>query len=193
MKKVFTASLILISIMGMSFAAGQQVNMSTSMGDIVIELDSAKAPQTVANFLSYVKNKFYNGTIFHRVIDGFMIQGGGFTPDMNQKPTKEPVPNEASNGLKNDRGTIAMARTMDPNSATAQFFINTVNNDGLNFREKTMEGWGYCVFGKVTSGMDAVDKIAKVQTTSKGPYQNVPVTPVVIQAVTVVKPKTTVK
>lgn len=162
-----------------------RVRVQTNMGDIVLELDRAKAPQTVENFLSYVKDGFYNGTVFHRVIDGFMIQGGGFTEDLQQKPTKPPIPNEADNGLKNDRGTVAMARTNDPNSATAQFFINVVNNDFLNFRNKTVRGWGYAVFGKVVEGMDVVDKIRKIPTGPSGPFrQDVPKTPVVIQSAT---------
>lgn len=164
-----------------------KVRIQTNMGDIVVQLDDAKAPQTVANFLSYVKEGFYNGTVFHRVIDGFMIQGGGFTQDLQQKSTKPPIPNEADNGLKNDRGTIAMARTNDPNSATAQFFINVVNNDFLNHRNKTTRGWGYSVFGKVVEGMDVVDKIRKTPTGPSGPFrQDVPKTPVVIQSAAVV-------
>jgi cyclophilin family peptidyl-prolyl cis-trans isomerase len=164
-----------------------KVRIQTNMGDIVVELNSAKAPQSVTNFLSYVNEGFYNGTVFHRVIDGFMIQGGGFSEDLQQKPTKPPIPNEADNGLKNDRGTIAMARTNDPNSATAQFFINVVNNDFLNHRSKTTRGWGYTVFGKVVEGMDVVDKIRKIPTGPSGPFrQDVPKTPVVIQSATVV-------
>ncbi|MGD8594559.1 MAG: peptidylprolyl isomerase [Gammaproteobacteria bacterium] len=164
-----------------------KVRIQTNMGDIVVELNRAKAPQTVANFLSYVNDGFYNGTVFHRVIDGFMIQGGGFTQDLQQKSTKPPIQNEADNGLKNDRGTIAMARTNNPNSATAQFFINVVNNDFLNYRSKTTRGWGYAVFGKVVEGMDVVDKIRKTPTGPSGPFrQDVPKTPVVIQSVSVV-------
>ena len=136
----------------------------TSKGRIVVELDADKAPKTVANFLQYVKSGHYNGVIFHRVIDGFMIQTGGFTADMTQKPTKAPIQNEADNGLRNDRGTIAMARTGDPHSASAQFFINTVDNDSLNHQGKTPQGWGYAVFGKVVEGMDVVDQITKVRT-----------------------------
>jgi cyclophilin family peptidyl-prolyl cis-trans isomerase len=164
-----------------------KVRIQTNMGDIVVELNREKAPQTVANFLSYVNDGFYNGTVFHRVIDGFMIQGGGFTQDLQQKSTKPPIQNEADNGLKNDRGTIAMARTNNPNSATAQFFINVVNNDFLNYRSKTTRGWGYAVFGKVVEGMDVVDKIRKTPTGPSGPFrQDVPKTPVVIQSVSVV-------
>ena len=155
-------------------AAGPQVELKTNRGAIVIELYPDKAPKTVANFLQYVKDGQYNGTVFHRAIDGFMIQGGGFDRDMKQRPTRAPVDNEAANGLKNDYGTIAMARTSDPHSATAQFFINVKNNDFLNFREPTAQGYGYTVFGKVVSGMDVVDKIAKVPTSNAGPHQNVP-------------------
>ncbi|MBN1942981.1 MAG: peptidyl-prolyl cis-trans isomerase [Phycisphaerae bacterium] len=157
------------------------VVLETSQGDIVIELNPDKAPATVENFLQYVDDKQYDGLIFHRVIPGFMIQGGGFTPEMTQKPTRDPVANEADNGLRNDRGTIAMARTSDPNSASAQFFINHKNNDFLNHQSKTPQGWGYCVFGKVVDGMDVVDGIAKVQTGTRGMYENVPVEAVVIQ------------
>ena len=155
------------------------------MGTITLELDEAKAPATVANFVQYAKDGHYDGTIFHRVIDGFMVQGGGFTRDMNQKKTREPVRNEAMNGLKNKRGTIAMARTMVVDSATSQFFINLVDNDFLDFRMPTPQGFGYAVFGKVTAGMEVVDAIAKVKTGSAGPHQNVPETPVVIRKVTV--------
>ena len=155
------------------------------MGTITLELDEAKAPATVANFAQYAKDGHYDGTIFHRVIDGFMVQGGGFTRDMNQKKTREPVRNEAMNGLKNKRGTIAMARTMVVDSATSQFFINLVDNDFLDFQSPTPQGFGYAVFGKVVSGMEVVDAIAKVKTGSAGPHQNVPETPVVIRKVTV--------
>ena len=156
------------------------VLLETTSGDILVELYPDKAPETVANFLKYVDNGFYNNTIFHRVIPGFMIQGGGLTARMPQKDTEAPIKNEADNGLKNDRGTIAMARTMDPHSATAQFFINLVDNDFLNFQAPSGNGWGYCVFGKVTEGMDVVDKIAKVKTTTVGMYQDVPSDLVVI-------------
>ena len=155
------------------------------MGSITLSLDDEKAPATVANFVRYASEGHYDGTIFHRVIDGFMIQGGGFTRDMNQKKTREPVRNEAMNGLKNRRGTIAMARTMVVDSATSQFFINLVDNDFLDFQSPTPQGFGYAVFGKVVSGMEVVDAIAKVKTGSAGPHQNVPETPVVIQKVTV--------
>ncbi len=147
-----------------------RVKLTTSMGDIVLELDAGKAPKTVENFLNYVNSGFYDGTIFHRVISNFMIQGGGFTKDFQRKATNPPVKNEADNGLSNVRGTIAMARTSDPHSATAQFFINVVDNNFLDFRAKTMRGWGYAVFGKVIEGMDTVDKIRKTRTGSGGPF-----------------------
>ncbi len=159
--------------------------LETNLGTIELELDHAKAPETAANFEQYVKDGHYDGTIFHRVIKGFMIQGGGFTPEMNQKPTRAPIANEADNGLGNERGTIAMARTPDPHSATAQFFINTVNNDFLNFRSKDMMGWGYCVFGKVVSGMDVVDKIESLKTHTAGQFADVPVETAVIVRATI--------
>ena len=155
------------------------------MGTITLELDADKAPETVANFVKYAKDGHYDGTIFHRVIDGFMIQGGGFTKDMNQKETRAPIRNEAMNGLKNRRGTIAMARTMVVDSATSQFFINLVDNDFLDFQNPTPQGFGYAVFGKVTDGLDVVDAIAKVKTGFSGPHQNVPETAVVIKKVSV--------
>lgn len=155
--------------------------LHTNLGEIQIELDHKAAPITAANFEKYVKSGHYDGTIFHRVIKGFMIQGGGFTADLEQKPTLEPIENEASNGLKNDRGTIAMARTNDPHSATCQFFINTVDNDFLNFRSKDIQGYGYCVFGKVVKGMDVVDAIEKVKTGTIGFYRDVPKETVVIE------------
>ena len=158
-----------------------QVKLSTSSGDIVLELDEEKAPATVENFLEYVNAGFYNGTVFHRVINGFMIQGGGFEPGMRQKPTREPISNEAENGLKNDAYTIAMARTSDVHSATAQFFINVANNDFLNFSAATPQGFGYCVFGKVVKGQDVVDKIKGVETGSAGFHSDVPVEDVVIE------------
>lgn len=157
-----------------------QVKLETSLGDIVVELNAEKAPVTVANFLSYVNDGFYNGTIFHRVIGHFMIQGGGFDEDFQQKQTKAPIENEADNGLSNERGTLAMARTNDPHSATAQFFINVVDNDFLDFKGKAPSGWGYAVFGKVVEGMDVVDKIREVKTGMRGPHQDVPVDDVVI-------------
>ncbi|GLR27700.1 MULTISPECIES: peptidylprolyl isomerase [Limnobacter] len=158
------------------------VKLKTNFGDITLELNSEKAPVTVANFLEYVNSGFYSNTIFHRVIPGFMIQGGGFEPGMKQKPTKAAIKNEADNGLKNEKYTIAMARTNDPHSATAQFFINVENNEFLNFKSPTPQGWGYCVFGKVVEGQDVVDKIAAVRTGSKGFYQDVPTEDVVIQS-----------
>ncbi|HNN16834.1 MAG TPA: peptidylprolyl isomerase [Giesbergeria sp.] len=162
-----------------------RVKLATSLGDIVVELNPAKAPKTVENFLKYVADKHYDGTIFHRVIDGFMIQGGGFTPDMLQKPMRPPIPLEATNGLKNDTYTIAMARTNVPDSATAQFFINVKDNAMLNAPQP--DGHGYAVFGKVVSGTEVVDKIKGVPTGNKGPFQNVPTTPVVITSATLVK------
>lgn len=161
------------------------VTLETNHGNITIELNPEAAPKTVENFLAYAKEGFYDGTIFHRVIPNFMIQGGGFTADMNQKSTKAPVENEANNGLKNEVGTIAMARTSDPHSATAQFFINVKDNGFLNFTAPTMKGWGYCVFGKVTEGLDIVQKIEKVATGNKSGHQDVPVEPVVIEKVVV--------
>ncbi|OZI45603.1 peptidylprolyl isomerase [Bordetella genomosp. 4] len=158
-----------------------RVKLQTNQGDIVITLDAEKAPKTVENFLSYVKSGFYNGTIFHRVIDGFMIQGGGFEAGLKQKPTQAPIENEANNGLKNDKYTLAMARTSDPHSATAQFFINVANNDFLNFTAPTPNGWGYAVFGKVTEGTEVVDKIKGVKTGNSGFHQNVPTEDVVIE------------
>jgi len=163
------------------------VLMQTSKGDITIELDAEKAPLTVSNFLDYVKDGFYDGTIFHRVIENFMIQGGGMTAGMEQKKTKAPVKNEADNGLKNRRGTIAMARTQVVDSATAQFFINVVDNDFLDHQAKTPSGYGYAVFGRVTDGMDTVDTIRKVPTGSSGMHQDVPREPVTITKVTVVE------
>ncbi len=150
------------------------ITLKTTLGDIVIELNYEKAPITAANFERYVKEGFYKGTIFHRVIKGFMIQGGGLTADLESKANHEPIKNEADNGLANERGTIAMARTNDPHSATSQFFINTVDNDFLNFRSKDLSGWGYCVFGKVVAGMDVVDKIESVRTESRSYYRDVP-------------------
>ncbi len=162
------------------------IKLHTGHGVISIELDADKAPETVANFILYVNDDHYNNTIFHRVIDGFMIQGGGFEPGMKQKPTREPVKNEADNGLKNDVYTIAMARTSAPHSASAQFFINVGNNDFLNHTAPTPQGWGYCVFGKVVDGTDVVDRIRKVKTGSKGVHQDVPVEDVVIEKAEVV-------
>jgi len=162
------------------------IKLHTNHGVISLELDAAKAPDTVANFTQYVKDGHYSNTIFHRVIDGFMIQGGGFEPGMKQKTTREPVQNEANNGLKNDIYTVAMARTSAPHSASAQFFINVGDNDFLNHTAPTAQGWGYCVFGKVVDGADVVDKIRKVKTGSKGGHQDVPVEDVVIEKAEVV-------
>lgn len=165
--------------------AAPRVKFQTTLGEFVVELNQEKAPVTVQNFLQYVKDKHYDGTIFHRVIDGFMIQGGGFIANMTEKPTRAPIVLEARNGLRNDRGTIAMARTREPNSATAQFFVNVVDNNNLNAPQP--DGNGYAVFGKVVSGMDTVDKIRNASTTSKGMFQNVPSTPIVINSATLVK------
>jgi len=167
--------------------ANPRVVMTTNHGTITLELDAEKAPKTVKNFLSYTEAGFYDGTIFHRVIDNFMIQGGGFNADMSQKTTEAPIENEADNGLKNDRGTIAMARTMDPHSATAQFFINVKDNDFLNHSGKNMQGWGYAVFGKVTEGDDVLDAIRGVATGSKAGHQDVPVEDVTIESVKVLE------
>ncbi len=162
------------------------IKLTTNHGVITLELDTEKAPKTAANFISYVEAGHYDNTIFHRVIGNFMIQGGGFEPGMNQKDTREPIENEAANGLKNKRGTIAMARTGDPHSATAQFFINTVDNDFLDFRAPSGQGWGYCVFGQVVEGMDVVDAIRKVKTGNKGFHQDVPVEDVIIEKAEIV-------
>jgi cyclophilin family peptidyl-prolyl cis-trans isomerase len=184
---------ILFAALCLGFSANSlaepYVKLQTNMGDIVLELNREKAPKSVQNFLDYVNDGFYSGTIFHRVIDGFMIQGGGFTENFQKKGTKAPIENEADNGLKNDRGTVAMARTNNPHSATAQFFINVVNNDFLNHRSKTPRGWGYAVFGKVVQGMDVVDKIRKIPTGPGGPFpKDVPQAPVVIEQAMVIEP-----
>ena len=160
--------------------------MTTTVGSMTLELDADNAPKTVENFLSYVSNGFYDGTIFHRVINNFMVQGGGFTADMEEQATQAPIENEANNGLENARGTIAMARTQDPHSATAQFFINVQDNDFLNHTGENMQGWGYAVFGKVTDGEDVLDKIRCVQTGSQAGHQDVPVEPIIIESVTVI-------
>ena len=164
------------------------VELDTNMGAIVIELNEEKAPKTVENFLNYVKSGHYDGTIFHRIIDGFMIQGGGMDAEMNEKATNAPVENEADNGLKNDKGTIAMARTQDPHSATSQFFINVKDNDFLNHSGKNMQGWGYTVFGKVTSGLDVIDKMRGVPTGRFGMHADVPNELVVINSSTIITP-----
>ncbi|MGE0098527.1 MAG: peptidylprolyl isomerase [Hydrogenophaga sp.] len=166
-------------------AAAPKVRLSTSMGDIVVELNPGKAPRTVENFLQYVRDKHYDGTVFHRVMSDFMIQGGGFSPDLQQKPTKAPIPLEAGNGLKNDRGAIAMARTPNPNSATSQFFINVVDNPNLNAPKP--DGYGYAVFGKVVSGLDVVDKIRASPVGDQGMHQNVPTKPITILKATLEK------
>ena len=188
-KLLLSIALCLIAVSS-GYAAGEPgvnpvVVMETSLGNIKIELFQKEAPISVKNFLDYTNSGFYNGTIFHRVINGFMIQGGGFTPDMNQKKTNAPIKNEATNGLKNDRGTIAMARTMDPNSATAQFFINVMNNNGLN--RPNPDGYGYAVFGKVIEGMEVVDKIKAVKTGVSRGFRDVPETQVLIKSVKVQK------
>ena len=169
------------------FAENPKVVLNTSKGQIVLELYADKDPETVKNFLAYVDAKYYDGTIFHRVIPDFMLQGGGFTPDMKRKTTRSPIKNEADKGIKNDRGTIAMARTGDPHSAAAQFFINSKNNDFLNHRSKTQQGWGYAAFGKVVKGMNTVDAISAVKTTRRGPYRDVPAEAVVIKSATRLK------
>jgi peptidyl-prolyl cis-trans isomerase A (cyclophilin A) len=174
---------VLLAAAALVHAADPRVELKTSLGVIVLELSAEKAPKTVANFLQYVKDGHYNGTVFHRVIDGFMIQGGGFEPGMKQKATRAPIENEARNGLRNDAGTIAMARTSDPNSATAQFFINVANNDALNHPRP--DGHGYAVFGRVVQGMDVVNRIKGVRTGNRGPHQNVPMEDVVIESATV--------
>jgi peptidyl-prolyl cis-trans isomerase B (cyclophilin B) len=157
------------------------IKLHTNFGVIALELDAEKAPATVSNFIAYVEAGHYNNTVFHRVIDGFMIQGGGFEPGMEQKPCGEPIQNEASNGLKNDQYTVAMARTQAPHSATAQFFINVADNEFLNYRSSDSQGWGYCVFGKVVEGQDVVDKIKAVKTGRSGFHQDVPVEDVIIE------------
>jgi len=198
MKKLFITSIFISALIHThSYAAEAEtkeskeqkktmnITIETSLGTITAELNQEKAPLTVSNILAYVDEKFYDNTIFHRVINGFMIQGGGFTKDMQQKPTKPPVKNEADNGLSNTRGTLAMARTMIVDSATCQFFINLEdrNTSNLDFKSKTDMGWGYCVFGKVVEGMDVVDKIAKVETGFSGRHQNVPAEPVIIKSI----------
>ena len=185
MKQILSAVLILAMVAGTCMGqengiSSPQVVMETSKGEIVLALYPDKAPLTVKNFLNYVDAGFYNGTIFHRVIPGFMLQGGGFSQDMQKKPTLAPVKNEAYNGLKNERGAIAMARTQDPHSASSQFFINTVDNAFLNYKSQTAAGWGYAVFGSVIEGMEVVDAISKVETGTQGRFRDVPKTPVMI-------------
>lgn len=179
MKRLISA----ISLLALPLAAlaAPVVELVTNKGSIEVTLDAQRAPKSVANFLAYAKAGHYDGTVFHRVIDGFMVQGGGFDTKLQQKPTRAPLVNEADNGLKNLSGTIAMARTPDPNSATSQFFINVADNDFLDFRSKTPQGWGYAVFGKVTRGMDVVMKIAKARTGYMGGMSDVPFEPIVIQ------------
>ena len=182
---------VLCLFVSLAAAANPQVELKTNMGSIVVELDPEKAPLTVANFLQYAKDGHYDGTIFHRVIPGFMIQGGGLGPDFGEKRTRKPVRNEAANGLKNTAGTIAMARTADPHSATGQFFINVADNDFLNFRFPTPEGYGYTVFGKVVKGMDVVDRIVKLPTgPGPAPHANEPRKPVIIESARLVETAT---
>ena len=188
--RLLTALLLTAFSMGtfaMNDSTNPTVTLETTKGNIVIELYPDKAPKTVANFLQYAEDGFFNGTIFHRVIPNFMIQGGGFTADMDQKPTRDPIPNEANNGLPNVTGSIAMARTPNPHSATAQFFINVKDNDFLNFSSETQQGWGYCVFGQVTEGMDVVKQIVSVPTGRHGMHQDVPKDPIVINSVVISK------
>ncbi len=181
MKIAFISALsVLAAVTPVAGAENPKVILDTTKGQLTIELYPKEAPETVKNFLAYVDAGFYNGTIFHRVIPNFMIQGGGFTPDIQQKSPRPPIKIESDNGLKNLRGTLAMARTQDPNSATAQFFINSVDNGFLNFTAKTVQGWGYAVFGKVVQGMEVVDEISKVKTGAKGMHRDVPVEPVAI-------------
>jgi peptidyl-prolyl cis-trans isomerase A (cyclophilin A) len=185
-RRPLLACVLALSMMGSAFAApAQKVKINTSMGAIVLELN-AKAPKTVANFLQYVKDGHYNNTVFHRVISNFMVQGGGMTADLQEKPTRAPIALENHSGLRNERGTVAMARTTEPDSATAQFFINVANNEFLNAANAS-DGNGYAVFGKVVSGMDVVDKIRAVSTGNKGPHRDVPLQPVVIQDITLEK------
>ena len=190
MKKLLATLLLISGIITSAttaYAANPKVIMTTNVGAITIELDADKAPKSVGNFLNYVQQGYYNGTIFHRVISNFMIQGGGFTPDLQRKQTNAQIMNEANNGLKNLKGTIAMARTSDPHSATAQFFINVQDNTSLDHRSPTPRGWGYAVFGKVVKGMNVVEKIRNVRTGSKGPFRSdVPQTDIIIEKVEVV-------
>jgi peptidyl-prolyl cis-trans isomerase A (cyclophilin A) len=183
--KQLIAGLLLSGFLGTLFAANPMVELKTSQGPVTVELYQDKAPKSVANFLAYVRSGHYNGTVFHRVIDGFMVQGGGFDAAMKQKPTGAPIENEAKNGLKNAVGTLAMARTSNPHSATAQFFINVADNRFLDYPGS--DGWGYAVFGKVTQGYDVVEKITRVSTTNVGGHQNVPAQPVIIESVRVIE------
>lgn len=186
--KLIVLSIFLLSFSLLSFAEETvKIKMETNKGDIILELYPDKAPETVKNFVNYTNNHFYNKTIFHRVIDGFMIQGGGYTNAQDRKKTLSPIKNEADNGLKNDRYTIAMARTADPHSATTQFFINLNDNNFLNHTRKSMNGWGYTVFGKVIEGQDVVNMIAKVKTIQTAGQQNIPVDPIYIEDVDVIK------
>ena len=185
MKTINILTALLTALFATFAINAKDVTLHTNYGDIKIALDEKNAPVSVQNFLAYAQDGFYNNTVFHRVIDGFMIQGGGFESSMQQKKTKAPIENEANNGLKNNRGTVAMARTSDPHSATAQFYINLQDNDFLNYSAPTNQGWGYAVFGKVIAGMEVVDKIAKVKTGSVGFHRDVPVDDVVIKSVTV--------
>jgi len=190
MKRLLVAAVLILTLgMPLSGAAdgsAPRVRIETSMGNITVELNPQAAPKTVANFLQYVRDGFYDNTIFHRVIKSFMIQGGGFTPQMKEKATRPPIVNEADNGLKNDEGTIAMARTPVPHSATSQFFINAKNNDFLNFKAKNTRDWGYCVFGRVVDGMDVVKAIENVKTTTKFRSADVPVEPVIINKIVLI-------
>ncbi|MBN1130710.1 MAG: peptidyl-prolyl cis-trans isomerase [Chitinispirillaceae bacterium] len=194
MNRLLIGAIAAVVFSGTPFAQNRsQVKLETSLGDIVIELNATRAPKTVENFLSYVNSGFYDGTIFHRVIKTFMIQGGGFTEDMQEKETRPPIVNEATNMLPNLRGSVAMARRPDPHSASSQFFINTVDNAFLDHKNKTNQGWGYCVFGKVVKGLETVDAIAKAPTTMRNGMSDVPGTPVIIKKATVLKTKPVVK
>ena len=185
MRKYLIAFAALASTALSALAANPMVELKTSQGEIVVEVFADKAPKSAENFVQYVKDGFYDGTVFHRVIDGFMVQGGGFDAEMNQKSTRAPIENEARNGLKNEPGTLAMARTADPHSASAQFFINLVPNTFLDYPSR--DGWGYAVFGKVVKGMDVVQNIGKVPTANRGFHQNVPVEPVVVESARVIE------
>ena len=181
MKRTLISIIIVLALVFAAIAGDNpKIEMDTTKGKIILELYADKAPKTVKNFLAYVDTGFYDGTLFHRVIPNFMIQGGGFSADMKRKDARAPIDNEADNGLLNERGTIAMARTSNPHSATAQFFINTKNNDFLNHKGKSSQGWGYAVFGRVVEGMDVVDAISGVKTGTRGPFRNVPTDPIVI-------------